>query len=434
MMIIRYFLISFTAALLTLVSPWRAEAQFSKERRPYVESIAVPDRPDRVYEVGQNAFLRLEAYAGGVPVDDVWVHFSACDELMGQEVMDSVKFKEGTAVLPIGTRIEPGFRTVSYEYEVAGEVYEDYVNVGFSPEKLLPLTPEPMDFDEFWAQALAEAEAVDLAPVVTLLPQYCTDKVNVFKVRLEVGPGGRNIYAYLSCPKAKGQYPVLLDPPGAGTRKRKPSTYYAEMGYIYMNINIHHNADSELPDEEYDGVVGPYAEYMRQGIESPETFYYRDVYVACSRCIDYLCSLPEWDGKNVGVTGGSQGGALSIVAAALNPKVTFCVPFYPALCDVLGALHGRAPGWPGYWRKGEEKAGAEHTLAYYDVANFARRLECPVFYSFGFNDPTCCPTSTYAVYNVITAPKRLVTTFTNGHWRFNATNKEALDWMNIQLK
>ena len=68
-------------------------------------------------------------------------------------------------------------------------------------------------------------------------------------------------------------------------------------------------------------------------------------------------------------------------------------------------------------------------MPYYDVVNFAKRVKCPVFYSFGFNDETCSPTSTYAAYNAITAPKRLAVTPTSGHWRFPETNDESVEWM-----
>lgn len=430
----RFFQISSFVAIIMLLLPFCANAQFSPARITYVQSIAVPNNPDRVYELGEQATLRLEAYAGGVPVDGVWVHYSAGDEQMPPQVRDSVQLSGGIAMIPIGTRTDPGFKTVSYSFNVAGKDYKDYVNIGFAPDQLQPLTPMPKDFDEFWAETLARAEAIDLAPEITPLPQYSTETVEVSKVKITVGPNGRNIYGYLSRPKDGKKHPVLFGPPGAGTHKRSATTYYAELGYIYFNINIHHNADSELPNEEYYSIVGAYSDYTHDGIESKEDFYYRDVYAGCSRCIDFLCSLPDWDGKNVGVTEGSQGGALTIVTAALNPKVTFCAPFYPALCDVLGALEGRAPGWPKYFLNREEKAGAAETLAYYDVANFARKLRCPVFYAFGFNDPTCGPTSTYATYNVITAPKHLAATRTNGHWRFPETNQESIEWMAKQLK
>lgn len=409
-----------------------AFAQIAPERRPYIETISVPDHPGRIYKCGETASLRVEAYAGGVPLEGIWVHFSSGDELMKPQIVDSVQFQNGIAILPVGTRKDPGFKTISYSFTASGQTYEDYANVGFDPDQISPMTPIPDDFDEFWSETLAEAEAVGLDPIITPLPQYSTETVEVSKVRLTVGPDGRNIYGYLSRPKDGEKHPVLFEPPGAGTRKRRPSTGYAERGYIYMNINIHHDADSELSDEDYQEVVGELENYRYIGIEDKDDFYYKEVYAACSRCIDFLCTLEDWDGKNVGVTGGSQGGALSIVSAALNDKVTFCAAFYPALCDLMGALHDRAPGWPKYFLEEEVIEGAEETLAYYDVVNFARKLECPVFYAFGFNDQTCCPTSTYAGYNVITAPKKLITTFTNGHWRFSATNEEAKEWYDEQ--
>ena len=103
-------------------------------------------------------------------------------------------------------------------------------------------------------------------------------------------------------------------------------------------------------------------------------------------------------------------------------------------CDLTGFSHGRAGGWPKYFQKGDEAHGAAETLQYYDVVNFARRLHCPVFFSFGYNDDTCSPTSTYATYNEITAPKKLAVTPTSGHWRFPETNDEAMEWMKLKVK
>ena len=87
-----------------------------------------------------------------------------------------------------------------------------------------------------------------------------------------------------------------------------------------------------------------------------------------------------------------------------------------------------------YFQKGKEADGAEKTLQYYDVVNFARKLKCPFFFSFGYNDDTCSPTSTYSTFNEIKAPKKLAVTPTSGHWRFPETNDEAMEWMGQQAK
>ncbi len=428
-MICLRFIISLCAVSLTL----SAFAQFSKPRREYVEYLMSTDHPDRNYSIGENAEIRIEAYKGGHPLDGVTLHYKTGDEMMTMTA-DSVRFENGVARIPVGTRSLPGFRSCEWNFEVYGKEYKDLVKVSFSPDKIESVTTMPDDFNDFWRKYLNVAEKIPLNPEITPLPQYSTDSVEVNLVKITVGPDGRNMYGYLTKPHDGKKHPVIFCPPGAGAKKIEHTTYYSENGFIYFNINIHSGCNPELSDEEYSEAQKIADEYNRNGIADRDSFYYKDVYVGCSRCIDFLCSLPEWDGVNVGVTGGSQGGALSIVTAALNPKVKFCAPFYPALCDVLGFKYDRAGGWPKYFRNTEEAPGAEKTLEYYDVVNFARTLTCPVFYSFGYNDETCSPTSTYAAYNAIVSDKTLRITPTSGHWRFPETNYESVEWMKKQCK
>jgi cephalosporin-C deacetylase len=73
------------------------------------------------------------------------------------------------------------------------------------------------------------------------------------------------------------------------------------------------------------------------------------------------------------------------------------------------------------------------TSQYYDVVNFARRVTAPGLYSWGFNDETCPPTSTYAAYNVITAPKRLILAYDTGHHSTQEQVDEMDDWLIDEL-
>lgn len=408
-----------------------ADAQFSKPRRAYVEYLVNASHPDRVYPVGERAILTVTAYKGGKMLDGVKLYYTTGDEMMPGKA-DSTTFHDGKAYIPMGTRRKPGFKACEFRFSVYGQTYRDLVKVGFRPSGIKSCTTMPEDFKDFWRKTLKEAEATPLAPEITPLPQYSTDQVEVSLVKLHVGPDGRNMYGYLTRPKDGKKHPVLFCPPGAGANKISPTTYYSERGFIYLNINIHSGCNPELDDSTYAQARKIADNYNRQGIGDKDKFYYRSVYAGCSRCIDYLCTLPEWDGQHVGVTGGSQGGALTIVSAALNPKVTFCSPFYPALCDLLGFRHQRAGGWPKYFQKSDEATGAEATLPYYDVVNFARTLTCPTYFSFGFNDDTCSPTSTYAAYNAIKAPKVLNVTPTSGHWRYPETNDASVAWMQRQ--
>ena len=128
----------------------------------------------------------------------------------------------------------------------------------------------------------------------------------------------------------------------------------------------------------------------------------RRVYLACVRSIDFLTPIPEWDGKNVIVQGGSQGGALALITAGLDTRVTACVANHPALSDMAGYKAGRAGGYPHFFRvAGMDTADKLNTMAYYDVVNFARRIKIPTYLTCGFNDDTCPPTTSYIVYNVL---------------------------------
>lgn len=427
----------FICTLFTLTT----SAQFSKPRREYVEYLISTDHIDRNYQTGQPAYVKLQAFAGGVPLENVYVHYTHGDEMMPLSTGDSILIQSGEALIPICTRQEPGFRTCHLRFTVDGKEYKDMVKVGYSTESIRPVIPMPQDFEKFWSKVLKKVRSIPMDVEVTPMPQYDSPSVKVSLVKIVCGENGRSIYGFLAQPKKEGKYPVLFTPPGAGVKKIDPILNYAEMGFISLNIEIH----GFLPDqsvEEYKKLNEQYGSYPRFNIHDPHTYYYKDVYAGCVRAVDYLCSLPQFDGKNVCVTGGSQGGALTIVTAALHPRVTCLAPFYPALSDMNGFLHGRAGGWPKFFRdektisemEGASIEEAVHTLSYYDVVNFAKLIKVPGFYSFGYNDETCSATSIMSVINSVSAPKKVVITPTSGHWRFPITNMESIQWMKEQWK
>ena len=172
------------------------------------------------------------------------------------------------------------------------------------------------------------------------------------------------------------------------------------------------------------------------------SYYYRRVYLGCLRANDYLVSHPKWDGKNLVVMGGSQGGQLSIVTAALDSRVTALAADYPAYSDVTGYLSGRAGGWPGMFRPGRDGKLVTlrdddprlATTRLYDAVNFARRIKVPGHYWWGYNDETCPPTSTFAAYNVITAPKELVIAPQQGHQSVPEQGRTTSAWVLARVK
>lgn len=411
-------------------------ARMAKAERPYVQMLVTASHADYAYKTGEQAMVTVQAYVGGNPLNNAYLHYTTGPDMRSVDNKDSILFKNGRVEIPVGTSLQPGFRFCHLDFKVGNTVYRDFLKVAYSPSEIQPFTEMPSDFERFWRNTLNTASRIPLKPEVTFLPKYSTDSISVYLVKLNVDNKGRCLYGYLAKPNAPGKYPVLFTPPGAGSARIEPALYYARQGFISLNIEIH-GLNPELPEEEYMKRRKTVADYFYRGIADYMTYYYRKVYVGCSRSVDFLCNLPEFDGKHVVVTGGSQGGALTIITAALNPKVTGLAAFYPALSDVTGFLHQRAGGWPKFFSSDASNKKlngipievAAKTLAYYDVVNFARILRVPGFYSFGYCDDTCSPTSVWSVMNSITAKKKIVITPTSAHWRFPEINQQSIDWL-----
>ena len=172
--------------------------------------------------------------------------------------------------------------------------------------------------------------------------------------------------------------------------------------------------------------------YSTSNFDNKDNVYFKRVYLGCVRAVDYIFSMPEFDGENIIVHGGSQGGALSITTAALDQRIKGSICFYPALADMTGYLHNRAGGWPHIFRNNNVVpavlAEKVKTSGYYDVVNFARILKAPIFFGFGYNDMVCPPTSTNSVYNVITSNKTLCVVPEIEHYTYPEMWDEAWKW------
>jgi cephalosporin-C deacetylase-like acetyl esterase len=177
--------------------------------------------------------------------------------------------------------------------------------------------------------------------------------------------------------------------------------------------------------------------YWNMNLDDKDKYYYKRVYLGCVRAVDYINSLPEFDGYNLAVTGGSQGGALSIVTAGLDKRVKYLATYYPALSDLTGYMEGRAGGWPHMFQPSDSSNYTDskiNTAGYYDVVNFARQITQVGWYSWGFNDTVCPPTSMYSAYNEIKGPKELHIFQDTGHWTYPEQRDMGKNWLLEMLK
>ena len=423
-----------TSVLLLLMIGAVAWAENYPYRSDYLW-YTVPNHADWLYKTGENAKVEVSFCRYGIP-QDVEVTYEIGPDMMPATSNGKVRLKNGRATIDMGTMKKPGF--LDLRLSIDGQ-YQHHVKVGFSPEQLKPYTKDPKDFDAFWKANLEEARKTPLHVDCKKVDDYCTDETDMYLLKIRTD-NRHSIYAYLSKPKKEGKYPVVLCPPGAGIKTIKEpmrNLYYAKNGFIRLEMEIH-GLNPEMTAEQFKEITTAFDYengYLTNGLDDKDNYYMKHVYVACVRAIDYLCSLPDWDGRNVFVQGGSQGGALSLITAGLDHRVTACVANHPALSDMAGYLDNRAGGYPHFNRlKNMLTPEKVTTMAYYDVVNFARRITCPVYLTWGYNDNVCPPTTSYIVWNLITAPKECLLTPVNEHWTSEKTNYGQMEWLKKKCK
>ena len=395
-----------------------------------------PDHADWLYKTGEKAQVEVELYHYGMPYNGTVTYEVAPDMLKATE-SGTVEMKNGKAIINVGTRETPGFKDLRMEATIDGIKTKHHMKVGYDVDGIQPYTKEPKDFMKFWQKALAEARKTPITYTRELAKEYCTDKIDCWLIKLQTDKD-HYIYAYLTMPKnAKaGSLPAVLCPPGAGVKTIKEPLrhkYYAENGIIRLEAEIHgmhpkstaaefqHRADSLGK-----GLPGA---YIGRDADNMDKYYMKRVYIAMVRCLDFLTQLPEWDGKDLAVQGGSQGGALAIIASALDNRVTACCANHPALTDMAGyAEEGRTGGYP-HFKPEFLTPQVQKTLQYYDVINFAHHVKCPTRLTWGYNDSTCPPTTSYAAMHSLPNVKSVVLTPINEHWTSDNMEKQHCDWI-----
>jgi len=419
------------------------QVQTQGPRQPFSRVLVTvtPDRPDWTYRPGEPVHFRIAVLRDGHPVSGATVKYGVGPEMLPPTVEATALIGTSPVVVAAGTMSVPGFLRLVATAEIDGHTYRGVGTAGFSPDQIQPTQENPSDFDAFWTSERERLAAIPIDARWTSLPDSGTAEAECWQVNLQnvaTLEGVSRLYGVLCMPRAAGKYPALLSVPGAGVRPYRGWAELAGRGVITLQIGIH-GIPVTLPQEVYDSLGRAALNgYPTYGLDSRDRYYYRRVYTGTLRANDFLTSLPQWDGRNLGVTGGSQGGALAIVTAGLDRRVTHLAAYYPALSDLTGYLHGRAGGWPHMFRAStgptvHREQAKVATSAYYDVVNFARRVTAPGLYSWGYNDETCPPTSMYAAYNVIPASKRLTLAYDTGHRTTQEQVDEVNDWLVAQL-
>ena len=308
--------------------------------------------------------------------------------------------------------------------------------------KIRPAVPAPKDFDAFWKKRLDRLAAFPWQGRETLeeVPS-ALDSMRVWKLKVPC-VDGVDLTGYLAVPKKPGKYPACAYFHGYGasfnafhTQTPTERLLKSHANRILLSVSPH---GFELGREE------SYYRQFRQALRSngcehgfdsvqnadPEKPYYCGMAYRDLRALAYLKSRPEWNGRDLAVTGGSQGGLQSIWCAALDRDVTACNIFIPWNCDIGGTEIGRNRGtWYVKWVP---------ALGYYDNCSMAPRIpkSCRVKVSMaGLGDYICPPAGVMAFYNSLVAPKEMtfVQNAQHGNWLESSPQRFKLTGDKIEV-
>jgi cephalosporin-C deacetylase len=273
---------------------------------------------------------------------------------------------------------------------------------------------EPADFDDFWADTLAEARhagwPVRAEPVATEL-----DSIDVFDVTF-AGFAGQSVRAWLRVPRgANTALPTVVQFAGYGGGRGHPleNLLWAAAGFAHLQMDTRGQGSGwsrgDTPDH---GAAGPEAPGVTtRGIADPKTYYYRRLITDAVRAVEAVRALPGVDGARVAVVGNSQGGGLALAVAGLVGDLGAVLTTAPFLCDMRRAVqlsepapYGEIARYLAVHREAEDAVW--RTLSYVDGVSFARRATAPAHFGIGLRDTVCPPSTGFAAYNQYGAAAR----------------------------
>ena len=267
---------------------------------------------------------------------------------------------------------------------------------------------EPEDFDEFWRKRKERLASVPMDVDRRELPSK-DKRVRIWAVAVKCA-GARPMTGYLTMPadaSPEKRYPAECTYDGYSGTAVDVAPTGGPADCIRLHINAHGyelGREKEYYREFFCSIRSGGREYAQDTAsnKNADWAYFSGMTYRVMRSVDYVKSLPEWNGRDLRVSGGSQGGLQTLWAASLCEGVTFARPGIPWCCDLGGrGKFGRIGGWrPNY----------TEALAYYDPVNLAKRIPgtCRVLVTCGLGDYVCPPSGMCVLYGNLACPKKIV--------------------------
>jgi len=307
------------------------------------------------------------------------------------------------------TGLKSGFYKVKFAINVS--YYDDTIPkvFGIRAEEIRSAYPEPADFDQFWNTTKAELAAIKPDFKMELLPDSM-QKTSRRAYRIEMRSiDSIIIKGYLTVPKRKGKFPVLLGLPGY--QVSVAPLFGVDDDLAILTLDVRGQGMSR-------GKINTIRDmFIAYHIEDKERYVMRGVIMDCLRAVDFIYSRPEFDHDKIIVSGGSMGGFLAIAASALDDRIKLCSSQNPIMSDIRN-LPGEVD-WPindlETYVKTQPGLSFDkilNNLDYYDTKNFATRVKCQTLLGIGLLDNLVPPNNAYVVYNnLVNAKKRHIIVF-----------------------
>ena len=271
----------------------------------------------------------------------------------------------------------------------------------------LPVEPSrPADFQSFWKAALDSLKEVPLSATVLRDTVQSGAMCDVYRVSYQSLHRVR-VHGWFTVPRWKaGPYAALLFFPGYSSGRILARTDYSKLGYATLSIQVRgYGVDQESYPEDN-------SRYMTIGIESPQTYIYREIVCHCLRAVDFAAQRPEVDRRRIGTVGGSQGGGLALLVAGLDPRIKVASANVPFLTDFPRSLTMTGNPYRDVLRyiesNPEKREKVMRTVSYFDVLNLAQEIKTPVIVSTGLFDRTCPAPSIYGMFLCLAAREKKI--------------------------
>jgi cephalosporin-C deacetylase len=281
----------------------------------------------------------------------------------------------------------------------------------------------PADFQSFWGETLGSSQE---RPLNATFRRYEAGFpwIEVYDVCF-AGYGGNEVKGWLMVPALSSQpRPGIVQFAGYGGGRGNPldHSFWASAGFVHLVMDTRGQGSvwggGSTADTSGSGPSVP--GFLTKGIDSPETYYYRRVYVDAVRAVAALRASPAVDPSRVAVLGGSQGGGIALAVAGLDPTISHAIIQTPFLADMRRAStlvdtdpYGELVRYLSTHRTRVEKVF--ETLSYFDGVNFARQASAYALFSVGLMDDVCPPSTAFAAYNEYAGPKDISVWPYNGH-------------------